>query len=529
MILQCPTCSKINPADARYCFYDGRPLSKERQDGPLQLGTMPFPMPFCFADGQRCDNFNQLALACSERWDEARSLLAEGYWPTFFGGIGRLDLAVAAKQAAGQSDRDLGLSQLLEKFPADADALRPAKVALDSPEKDLGQLVPGKNHNFELTIINQGMLFLTGSISLNSDWLVFGDQSGLRQKLFQTRNFCTIRVRVLGSKLRAGLKPLEGEIVIETNGGTITLPVRGNVPILPFPKGPNGNDALTGAASPREVALKAKAFPNEAALLFEQGAVKAWYASNGWAYPIEGGEGSGKGAVQQFFEALGLAKPPRLKVDVESLSFAGKIGERLTKTVTVGTDESKPVYAHAWSDHDWIQIGPPRYFGSKVKIDIEVVIPQSPGQIVQAQVYIQGNGQQQFLVAVSVAVDKEMPSPAKKPVNASTTDGEAVDEPEPSAASRTWLFASVGGVLVMMMLAMCCLVSLIYLVATHHGTVVAEGEVTVVDQSKKTHILKAGPQQLPVGVYVVEPPGAHHVEPKTFTLQRGATVTLKAK
>src|SRR5262245_27329895 len=156
---QCPVCSRTNPPDAQYCFYDGRPLTKARQQGPLKMGGLPFSMPFCFADGQSCANFNQLVVACDDRWDEARSLLSRGVWPTFFGGIGRMDLAAAAKQAAKEPDPDVGLSQLLEKFPADADALRPPKLALQSTEVDLGELNPGADHKFELIIINQGMLF----------------------------------------------------------------------------------------------------------------------------------------------------------------------------------------------------------------------------------------------------------------------------------------------------------------------------------------------------------------------------------
>ena len=60
MARPCPACSKLNPADAAYCYYDGRVLAKDRQAGPLHVGAMPFPMPFCFADGQACANFNQL-------------------------------------------------------------------------------------------------------------------------------------------------------------------------------------------------------------------------------------------------------------------------------------------------------------------------------------------------------------------------------------------------------------------------------------------------------------------------------------
>src|ERR1019366_8622018 len=100
-----------------------------------------------------------------------------------------------------------------------------------------------------------------------------------------TRSVGTIPVRVVGSKLRAGSKRLHGEIVVDTNGGTITVPVWADVPIRPFPKGVYANDVLAGARSPREIAVKAKEHPDEAALLFAQSAVKTWYESNGWTYP----------------------------------------------------------------------------------------------------------------------------------------------------------------------------------------------------------------------------------------------------
>src|SRR5438128_977938 len=117
MASQCPACKRINPADAYYCFYDGRLLSNDGRQGPLQVGSLPFPAPFCFPDGQACVNFNQLAMACDRRWDEARALLAEGIWASFFKGIGRLDLAAAATLAAAEPDPDRALSQLVEKLP----------------------------------------------------------------------------------------------------------------------------------------------------------------------------------------------------------------------------------------------------------------------------------------------------------------------------------------------------------------------------------------------------------------------------
>ena len=252
-------------------------------------------------------------------------------WPTapgtrFSARIGRLDLAAAAKQAVKEPDLDVGLSQLLEKFPADPNALRRPQLSLPSTEENLGALTPGTDHRFELVITNRGLLVLRGMATTNCEWLSLGDGAGAALKMFQTRGIYTLPVRVLGNKLRAGAKPLQGEIVIDTNGGTITLPVRADVPVRPFPSGTHANDVLAGARSPRELAVKAKANPLEAAVLFEQGAVKAWYASNGWTYPVEGTQASGKAAVQQFFEALGLTKPPRLEIDTERLLCKGKVG-----------------------------------------------------------------------------------------------------------------------------------------------------------------------------------------------------------
>lgn len=420
MSRQCPACSKTNPADADYCYYDGRPLSKERQEGPVHVGTLMFPMPFHFADGQMCANFNQLALACDERWEEAKALLAAGYWPIFFGTIGRLDLAAAAKQAAAEPDADLALSLLLEKLPADPDALRAPKLALESNEKYLGLLAPGTDKTFELTIINQGMLVLRGMVLANADWLVFGDRSGPAQKMFQTRNFCNIPVRVLGHKLRSGHKALEGEIVVDTNGGTIALTVRADVPVIPFPKGAFANDALAGARSPHEIAVKAKQFPAEAAILFEQLAVKGWYESNGWTYPVEGSAGSGKGAVQQFFEALGLTRPPLLQIDTGFLMFKGRPGEFLSRRMTLSTEEAKPVYAQVWSNQEWLNFGPIKYLGNKVRIFVEIVTPAQPGATLQAEVIVQGNGQQRFVVPVTLTVEGEsapiVQAPAPAPV-----------------------------------------------------------------------------------------------------------------
>ena len=69
--------------------------------------------------------------------------------------------------------------------------------------------------------------------------------------------------------------------------------------------------------------MQARTFPKEAAALFYDGSVQAWYRANGWIYPVEGEPASGTAAVQQFFEALGLTTPPRVVLDTPAVVFQG--------------------------------------------------------------------------------------------------------------------------------------------------------------------------------------------------------------
>ena len=81
----CRQCSRINPADASYCYYDGAILAGHRGSGPINAGSAPFPSQFVFPTGQICKNFDQLALACQQNWSTALEMLKQGFLGTFFG------------------------------------------------------------------------------------------------------------------------------------------------------------------------------------------------------------------------------------------------------------------------------------------------------------------------------------------------------------------------------------------------------------------------------------------------------------
>src|SRR5437879_5230835 len=115
----CSKCSRANPPEAVYCYFDGFVLGgHERAGGPRAIGAQPFSSPFVFPTGKTCRSFDELALACQEDWSTACELLKDGYLESFLGGLGRIDLALAAKEAARFPDAERGLDQLLEKLPS---------------------------------------------------------------------------------------------------------------------------------------------------------------------------------------------------------------------------------------------------------------------------------------------------------------------------------------------------------------------------------------------------------------------------
>src|SRR5262249_27943176 len=264
--------------------------------------------PSSFPSGRRGRPCDELPLAGQENWPAARDLLREGFFESFLSGLGRADLAQSAREAARFPDHDRGLDRLLGSLPTAV--VEPARLAVAPQEGSLGTLTVGQDRRCELHLENRGLALLYGSVACDDcEWLALGDAPGAPEKLFQFGTETAIPVQVKGQRLRAGKKPLEGRLTVESNGGTATVVVRAEVPVRPFPDGP-----LNGALTPRQVAEQAKATPKDAGAVCDAGAVAAWYKSNGWVCPVEGPAASGLGAVQQFFEALGRTPPPKVAV-----------------------------------------------------------------------------------------------------------------------------------------------------------------------------------------------------------------------
>src|SRR5262245_52379373 len=400
MTLICRGCSRVNPPGALFCYHDGLALGNgDRPAGPLAVGAQPFLSPFVFPSGRVCRNFDELALAADELWEEAQDLLREGSLAGFLGSIGRADLGRIARQAAAAADLNRALDDFLGRLPTSG--REPARLYAHPLAVNLGLVKKGDSHPFQLHLVNQGRGLLHGHLSTEeTPWLVLGDPPGVPRRLFECHQDLTLPVHVHLDRLRAAARPQEGRILIESSGGSLAVVVRADRPVQPFEGG-----LLAGVLTPRQVAGRARRSPTRAAFSLESGAVAAWYDANGWTYPIQGPQATGLGAVQQFFEALGLTTPPRVELSETSVKFQGDPGTALEHTLRLKAAENRPVYAHATSTAPWLRVGRISLEGRTARIRLQVPsVPEMPGETLQGKLLVSANGNQRFTVAVSLSV-----------------------------------------------------------------------------------------------------------------------------
>jgi hypothetical protein len=400
MSRQCRVCHRLNPSEATFCFYDGVHLGNGAASagGSIDFSTWAFPRPFVFPSGESCPTFPQLAIACRKDPHKTHEILRGGFLAHFFGGIGRVDLALAAGAAAKMPDAERAVDDLIGKLPGSP--LEQAALAVQPAEVNLGVLPVGSDRRIELTLQNKGDRLLYGKVSGGDcRWLVF-EGSGTSEKIFQCFDKTILSVIVVGKRLRAYGQPQSAELAIESNGGNLVVPVRVVVPVQPFPEG-----VLSGARSPRQVAEKAKIHPKEAAVMLEKGAVARWYEANGWSYPVKGPTATGIAAVQQFFETLGLVRTPKVDLSETAVTLRGQPGERIEYALSAITQEKRAAIAFAVSDRPWLQVGRTQFRGQTATVPLVVeAVPGPTGQTLTARLKVTANGNQHFDVPVTLMV-----------------------------------------------------------------------------------------------------------------------------
>jgi hypothetical protein len=140
--------------------------------------------------------------------------------------------------------------------------------------------------------------------------------------------------------------------------------------------------------------------------LLENGDVACWFADNGWSYPVGGTPARGIAAVQQFFECLGLSKPPPLMLSEAEVRLTCRPAEAVAGRLLLRTPSKKWVYAQVDSDAPWLRVTTPAVSGPRqAAIAYEVDPRRLPGEGThQANLRVVANAGQKLTARIIVEV-----------------------------------------------------------------------------------------------------------------------------
>jgi hypothetical protein len=390
----CPRCQNTNPDEAAYCYFDGFSLHEP--------GSVPalsrLPHDFVFPSGRHCRTYEELALGCHEEWDTARGLLKEGAFRHFLTAAGRLDLARAADEAVANADADIALDTFLVKLPVTG--LPAPRLELEPRRLILGTMRTGETLDAELRVVNLGKGLLLGTLAVagGDDWLRLDGAIGGTVKIKAVRDQ-KVALRIDTSKLSAP-RDHGAHLTVISNGGIVEVPVRLSVAAHPFAHAP-----YKGAGTPRDLAVRMRTNPKPAVALLESGEVARWFQLNAWPYPVNGPTAAGMAAVQQFFESMGLARPPTLSLSESALHFICTPPESAVGQATFQAAERKWVYGRLSCDAAWVRL-PSSVFSGPQKADLSFEIDSSrlpPGHH-ETTVQVIGNAGKTMSLRISVEV-----------------------------------------------------------------------------------------------------------------------------
>jgi hypothetical protein len=398
--LFCSRCHRPNPDNAQYCHFDGTELGTGHNSAGHRLNQ-----EFVFPSGRRCNTFDELAQACQEDWSGARELLRQGAFARYFSSVGRMDLARAAQESMGQANPDIGLTNLVSSMPLSSSKgprldLNPRRIAL-------GAILAGETRQVPLVVSNQGQGMLQGTLSVaeGGEWLrIGGAKNGECSVQTPREQQVTLQVDTRG--LAAG-QAYGAKLTVVTNGGVSEVPAR--LDLMPHPF---GRPPFQGVKSPREMAERMRAQPKAAVPLLESGEIGRWFAANGWNYPVRGTPAKGVAGVQQFFESMGLSKPPVVQLAQTEAVHSCQFPESVRGQVALQTPSKKWVYANVESDSPWLRVLTPQVSGPQTaQIGYEIDTRLAPaGSAAQAALTVWANGGQKLTLRVRVHLAGLKPS-----------------------------------------------------------------------------------------------------------------------
>ncbi len=394
MPLVCPRCQRANPDIAIFCYNDGAEL----RPGTAPVAHNRLAREFVFPSGRRCQTFDELAQGCQDEWAASRELLRQGVFGQFFSGVGRLDLAKATQEAMAQGDADIGLTAFIGALPVSRQ--QAPKLDINPRRLLLGNVTAGETRQLQLTVTNQGQGILQGSLKVveGGDWLKIAGSADGQCPIKATRDQ---QINLLADTRKVPAAQTYGaKLTVITNGGVAEVLARMDLVAQPFARPP-----FQGAKTPREMAEKMRGQPKAAVPLLESGEVGRWFAANGWNYPIRGTPARGVAGVQQFFEAMGLSKPPPVQISHKEVALACQYPHSVRGQVNLHTTAKKWVYANIDSDSPWLRVLTPLVSGpQQAAIGFEIDPRQVPGDRAEGKLTITANAGQTLSVRVMVEV-----------------------------------------------------------------------------------------------------------------------------
>jgi hypothetical protein len=386
-----------------FCHFDGAEL-RPLHGGDEASRRTRLPHEFVFPSGRRCQTYDELARGCQEEWEVARDLLVQGAFRQFLSGAGRMDLARAAQEAKAQPDPDLALDAFISRLGGKVE--QAPRLDLNPRRLNLGTLHVGDTRQVRLSVINQGKGLLHGSLAVaeGNSWLGVGNGQGNGACAIKTAHEQQITLRIDTRGLTAPHK-YSAKLTVITNGGIVEVPVRLDLAVHPFPRAP-----FQGAGSPRDMAEHMRSQPKPAVPLLESGEVARWFAVNGWSYPVLGPTAKGVAAVQQFFEGMGLSKPPPVELSDQEVRLSFQEPESARGQITLRTQAKKWVYARVESQASWLRVTTPNVSGpQQAVIAFEVDANRlPPGQVHEATLRITANAGQALTARVLFQVPERV-------------------------------------------------------------------------------------------------------------------------
>jgi hypothetical protein len=162
------------------------------------------------------------------------------------------------------------------------------------------------------------------------------------------------------------------------------------------------------AINPRDLAARMRTNPKAAVPFLENGEIAKWFATNGWAFPVPGAPARGIAAVQQFFEYMGLSKPPSLTLSESVRHFDCQPKSTVSGSLTIRTAARKWVYADVTSDAPWLSVTTPGVSGpQQATISYEIasdLLP--PGDKREAVLHVTGNTGQKLTARVTATLGR---------------------------------------------------------------------------------------------------------------------------